>query len=391
MAPSLPPSSPVRLLKVVRPRTAVRTPVPPSSCPEVSIIIPARNEEASLGRCVESLTSQTGVSFEIIVVDDASTDRTREIALSFPGVRVISPQGLPRNLTERTFTGKNNAVIAGAREARAPWILFTDADTEHLPGSLARALAEARTAEADLLSYSPEQVVGSFTERAVMPVIFAELAARYPLQKVRDENSEVVAANGQYILVRRAAYEAVDGHVAVATEILEDVALARRFRSAGKRVYFRYGGDAVRTRMYRNWAQLREGWTKNLARLFPHLELLAFLSLAAWLVAWSALATAIFGAFTQRFVWTFCALFWLLLYRRIHAAHFALANNLIAMLFGPPIFTYLLLRSKQAYAHGRVSWKGRTYEVGGGSTPAAMKVVETRPKVGDQKLGTENG
>ncbi|MGB8005845.1 MAG: glycosyltransferase family 2 protein, partial [Terriglobales bacterium] len=283
MAPSLPPSSPVRLLKVVRPRTAVRTPVPPSSCPEVSIIIPARNEEASLGRCVESLTSQTGVSFEIIVVDDASTDRTREIALSFPGVRVISPQGLPRNFTERTFTGKNNAVIAGASEARAPWILFTDADTEHLPGSLARALAEARTAEADLLSYSPEQVVGSFTERAVMPVIFAELAARYPLQKVRDENSEVVAANGQYILVRRAAYEAVDGHVAVATEILEDVALARRFRSAGKRVYFRYGGDAVRTRMYRNWAQLREGWTKNLARLFPHLELLAFLSLAAWL------------------------------------------------------------------------------------------------------------
>ena len=125
-----------------------------------------------------------------------------------------------------------------------------------------------------------------------MPVVFAELAAQYPPHKVRDQSSGVVAANGQYILVRRAAYDAVGGHPAVATEILEDVALARLFRQAGHRVYFRYGGDAVRTRMYRTWAQLREGWTKNLVLLFPHPERRALQSVLLWLVAWLALGIA---------------------------------------------------------------------------------------------------
>src|SRR5208337_3554579 len=115
---------------------------PEASIPEVSIIIPARNEEASLGACLESLMAQTGVAFEIIVVDDDSTDRTREIAQSFAGVRVISA-GPPPDLTGKPWTGKNNALVAGAKAAPAPWLLFTDADTVHLPGSLARALDEA--------------------------------------------------------------------------------------------------------------------------------------------------------------------------------------------------------------------------------------------------------
>src|SRR5271157_4727210 len=97
---------------------------PQSPIPEVSIIVPARNEEASLGDCLESLTAQTGVAFEIIVVDDGSTDRTRAIAQSFAGVRVISPEPLPRDPTGRMWTGKNNAVVAGAKEASAPWLLF---------------------------------------------------------------------------------------------------------------------------------------------------------------------------------------------------------------------------------------------------------------------------
>src|SRR6202163_4878912 len=163
--------------------------------PEVAIIVPARNEETSLGDCLESLAAQTGAAFEIIVVDDGSTDRTREIAQSFAEVRIISPDPLPDG-----WTGKNNAVIAGAKEERAQWLLFTDADTVHLPGSLARALDEAKREGADLLSYSPEQVVCTFAERAVMPVVFAELAAQYPPQKVREQNLGIVAANGQYIL-----------------------------------------------------------------------------------------------------------------------------------------------------------------------------------------------
>lgn len=360
--------------------------------PEVSIIIPARNEEANLGACLGSLNSQTGVDVEIIVVDDASIDRTREIAQSFTGLQVVFPQPLPNDLIPNRHTGKNNALIAGTKHARAPWLLFTDADTVHLPGSLARALNEAKREHADLLSYSPEQIVVTFAERAVMPVVFAELAARYPPHKVRDQNSGVVAANGQYILVRRAAYESVGGHAAVATEILEDVALARRFRDAGKRVHFRYAADAVRTRMYRNWPQLREGWTKNLALLFPQSEFLIYQSLVLWLMAWWSLAVAVSGAITGHFIWILAAAFWLLVYRRISAANFQTVNNLIALLFGLPIFAYLLRRSTNACRNGQVFWKGRKYSIGvpSNTVSLAKQAADPLPGVESQKLRAEN-
>ena len=372
-------------------------PIPKGAILDVSIIVPARDEEASLGACLESLTAQTGLAFEIIVVDDGSTDHTRAIAQSFAGVQVISPEPLRENSAGKTctaenWTGKNNAVIAGAKEALAKWLLFTDADTVHQPGSLARALAEAQNERADLVSYSPEQVVVTFAERAVMPVIFAELARQYPPHKVRQRNSGVAAANGQYILVRRAPYDAVGGHTAVATEILEDVALARLFHNAGHRVYFRYGGDAVRTRMYRNWAQLREGWTKNLARLFPHPEWRALQSIFFWFLAWAALIVAASGVASRHFVWIAFAALSLFAYRRIRGAHFTTPNNLIAIAFGLPMFAYLLLRSRMAYAKGQVSWKGRACNIGApsGSSPAKTLGAKPLSRIESQKLRTEN-
>src|SRR5712691_2859089 len=240
--------------------------------PKISIIVPARNEESCLGACLASLTSQTGVPFEVIVVDDHSTDRTREIAASFSGIRVLQARPLPEG-----WTGKNNAVTTGALAALGEWLLFTDADTVHLPGSLARSLEEARKNKAALLSYSPEQVVKGFWEKAVMPVIFAELASYYRPSEVSDPRSPAAAANGQYLLLTREAYDAIGGHAAVSTSLLEDVALARAVKQSGRKILFRYGGDAVRTRMYRSFSQLREGWTKNLALLFPSAEDLAWL------------------------------------------------------------------------------------------------------------------
>src|SRR5205823_5799924 len=110
--------------------------------------------------------AQQDVSFEIIVVDDHSTDRTREIAQSFPGVHLVEAGPLGAG-----WTGKNNAVTAGARVSRGKWLLFTDADTVHLPGSLARSLREAKWHGASMLSYSPQQIVTGFWHKAVMPVI----------------------------------------------------------------------------------------------------------------------------------------------------------------------------------------------------------------------------
>ena len=329
---------------------------PVSEGPSVSVIVPARNEEACLGACLESLVTQTGVSFEIIVVDDASTDRTRAIAESFSGVKVIQPRPLPAG-----WTGKNNAVTAGAKQATGDWLLFTDADTVHRPGSLAHALAEAKQHGADLLSYSPEQEVHTLWEKAIMPVIFAELARKYPPSRVSDFSTNLAAANGQYLLISRAAYDAVGGHAAVADSLLEDVALARAVRDSGRKIYFRYGGDAVRTRMYRSFDQLREGWTKNLSLLFPSPVLLALQRAAEFLLATAGLALSGISAFAEE--WRFAALmliFPLLTVRRIATAHFSWQSNLLGIL-GLPLFSYLLLRSKLFYKRGQVSWKGRTY------------------------------
>jgi len=332
----------------------------------VSVIVPARNEEVCLGSCLESLVSQTGVAFEIVVVDDYSTDRTREIAASFPGVRVIEAGPLPDG-----WTGKNNAVTAGARAARGEWLLFTDADTVHLPGSLARAVAEARECGVDLLSYSPKQIAGSFWEMATLPVIFAELARQYPPKKVSDPASPIAAANGQYILIRREVYEAVGGHAAIAGEILEDVALARAVKRSGRRIRFRYAHDAVRTRMYRSFRGLREGWTKNLALLFPNPGELATQEFVVFVATvgtgWAMLRLLLAGKLHLLFTMSPAVLsgasflyMVLYLFSILRRAHSPWRSNLLA-LFGLPMFAYLLLRSKRAHAKGKVGWKGRTY------------------------------
>ncbi|MGA9980724.1 MAG: glycosyltransferase [Candidatus Sulfotelmatobacter sp.] len=327
-----------------------------STAPVVSVIVPARNEEASLGACLQSLVAQTGVDFEIIVVDDNSTDRTREIATSFPNVSVIEAAPLPSG-----WTGKNNAVVTGARQARGQWLLFTDADTVHLPGSLARALKEARENNADLLSYSPEQTVPTFWEKAVMPVIFADLASRYRPSEVSNPQSPAAAANGQYLLITREAYDAIGGHATVAADLLEDVALARVVKRSGRKLLFRYGGDAVRTRMYRTFAQLREGWTKNLARLFPSPVFLAAWRMLEFGVYVASLALVAISLADRDFV---LAPLYLIppavTIARIRRAHFSWSSTLLA-LFGLPMFAYLLLRSKRAHASGGILWKGRTY------------------------------
>src|SRR5260221_748 len=335
----------------------------------VSVIVPARNEEACLADCLQSLTTQSGVAFEIFVVDDHSTDRTREIAASFAGVRILEAAPLPDG-----WTGKNNAVTTGAGAAGGEWLLFTDADTVHLPGSLAAALKEAQENGAELLSYSPEQIAVSFWEMATLPVVFAELARQYSPSKVGDPNSPIAAANGQYILIRRETYDAVGGHAAIAGNILEDVALARAVKGSGRKIRFRYGANAVRTRMYRNYHQLRDGWTKNLVLLFPSPGWLALKSVLLWFFPWAALFLVIAGVLKQPWWNTIAVAGFVWLVTRLRRANFDVAMEFLGALFGMPMFAYLLLRSKRAHANGSVSWKDRTYA----PKDAAVKEPSTR-------------
>jgi chlorobactene glucosyltransferase len=232
----------------------------------VSIIVPARNEEANIERMLRSLAGQRGVR-EILVVDDQSEDRTWEILeglkAEMPLLRVWHIDSLPEG-----WLGKTYAVTVAAREAAGDWLLFTDADTEHLPGSLAALLELAEQEGADLLSLSPGQVTPTWWEKAVIPLVYVNLARLYRFEEVSKLGSAAAAANGQYLLIRREVYARVGGHQAIRHEILEDVELAKRVKGAGGKLLFLPGAAWVQTRMYRTFGEMWRGWTKNLFLIY---------------------------------------------------------------------------------------------------------------------------
>jgi hypothetical protein len=228
-------------------------------------------------------------------------------------------------------------------------------------------LQEAQGAGAALLSYSPKQEVHSFAERALLPVIFAELALTYRPKDVCDANSPVAAANGQYLLIRREVYDAVGGHAAVAGAILEDVELAKLVKRAGYRLQFRLS-DVVRTRMYRSFPQMWEGWTKNLALLFPHPRRLALSRLLEFVAIVTCAVIAVLkltqGEKTRAAVAAVVTIGLLsLLMERIRRAHFDWLSSSLAI-FGLPLFAILLLNSDISHRRGSVRWKGRRYGTG---------------------------
>jgi len=327
----------------------------------VDVVIPARNEEDCLGRCLQSLVAQQGISFRITVVDDGSTDHTRAIAESFPGVRVLSAGELGPGMT-----GKVNALVNGAAGTTAEWLLFTDADTFHYPGSLAASVTDAESRKVDLFSYSPEQETDSWWELAVMPLVFADLVRTYSSERINDPSDPTVAANGQYILVRREVYETLGGHRVLPLNVLEDIELAKIFKVSGHRIWFGYGAGMVRTRMYRTFSAMWEGWSKGLAILFRRPVLLAakraleFVSIAVVLAAGLAMVNR--NQFGSAAVFlAIGVLFYLIFLFRIRQAHFSWKANFMAFI-GLPIYVSLLLRSHLHFnRRGELTWKGRTY------------------------------
>ena len=357
----------------------------------VSIIVPARNEEAGLERCLRSLVEQQGIPFELILVDDGSTDRTPEIMGKFAGVRecpflgvnpsLLGVNSLKAGPVAQGWTGKANAVWQAVQQAHGNWLLFTDADTVHERGSLAAAVAEAKEHGAALLSYSPKQELHGIGERVVMPLVFGELASRFRPKEVSDQNSTAAAANGQYMLVQRDAYFGIGGHESVAGDLLEDVALARRIKQGGGKLHFRYGGDRVRARMYRSWAQLVEGWTKNLALLFPDARSLAWRRLSEFAaIGFLALADITADVEHKIFVGSIAlvlfAAFLTNFYVRVRRSHCGFFNAMLSVL-GLPLFSRLLLRSAYMHERGGVAWKGRVYSGSeSAGAPAASDSVQ---------------
>jgi hypothetical protein len=338
----------------------------------VSAIVPARNEEATLADAVVSLAAQPEIK-EIIVINDQSTDGTsgvlQQLSSGIARLRVLETQDLPAG-----WVGKNYAVSLGAAQATGDWLLFTDADGVHLPGSTARALADAEATGAGLVSYSPEQETRTWWEKALIPFVYTRLAHKFSYAEVSDPSSLAAAATGQYLLIRRDDYARIGGHAAVGGEVLEDVALARLAKQAAVRIHFASGYGIMRVRMYRTFGAMWQGWTKNLYplmggttggtgggtsravgrelfRVVPWIPLLV-LPLALLHLTWGVLGIALLAG--------------------RHAAYAAdLRRNRfpakLALYYLPGVVLYAaaLLNSEWRYVRGSVAWKGREYQVGG--------------------------
>jgi len=338
----------------------------------VSAIIPARNEEASIARTVESVAAQPEVG-EVIVVDDGSTDATSRI-LSELTTRVAKLRVLPAGSLPDGWVGKNHAVAVGAAEAHGEWLLFTDADTYHLPGAMARALTDAAEHRAVLVSYSPEQEMETWWERALIPFVYCRLAARFSFERVNDLALPDAAANGQFILVRREVYEELGGHQAVRSEILEDVALARCVKAAKCGVYFTAPAGVVRTRMYRSFGAMWEGWTKNLFPLIGGTAVAALRELAkitpvlgTLLIAWFVW----FGWHSGQVDWGWAvAIAVLMLSFRVARYGRDLYENRYPQRFiqyyvpAAGLYSLVLIVSWWKNSRGQVVWKGRGYPAG---------------------------
>jgi hypothetical protein len=255
-------------------------------------------------------------------------------------------------------------VWEGAKHATSRWLLFTDADAELKDGATARALRIAGETSAALVSFSPEQVTEAWYEKALIPFVYCRLAKYFSYDEVNDAKSEAAAANGQFLMIRGDVYNQIGGHESVAAEVLEDVALAKRAKAAGYRIWFGSGAGAVRVRMYRSFAAMWDGWKKNLYLLVGGTPDAVYRELLS-VVPWIPFALLVLGL---RVPIAFVAGLGLLVARHAVYANTLLRNHfrgIYILYYIPAVVLYggVLWASCRAYSQGIVEWKGRRVSV----------------------------
>lgn len=340
--------------------------------PFVSVIIPARNEEDMIGRCVTSLAQQEYPQFEIIVVNDNSTDRTEEILEELSGrfenLRVVNGQPLPEGWCGKPFAlHQGQAQVKRVNGSMGQWLLFTDADTWHHPQMLASVMGFALSRDVEMLSLMTDQEIVTFWEKVIQPIAMNFLVRFFPFQRVNDPDDPLAIANGQFILIRRDAYDRLGGHERVKGEVIEDLELARAAKQDRLRYMIADGRALVRTRMYTGLRDAWQGWTKvaythrdmTLGKLMVGVLMTALLGLAP-----TALLVAALVSRAPLFVGVSVALFlvyfyyWAQVNRALRVPIiYALTNPL-----GMALMMAMMLTSAAQVISGRgVVWKGRRY------------------------------
>ena len=359
---------------------------PDQPAPYISVIVPARDEARNIRRCLEALLAQDYPSYEIIVVDDRSTDETSDILREIqaglvdqaasgdhpqPSLQVIEGIDLPAG-----WTGKPHALQQGVQVARGEWLCFIDADTFAGTQLLASTYLTARQHGAHMFTILTRQELVTFWERTILPLVFTALGVGFPSRRVNDPSKPDAIANGQFILIQRDAYQAIGGHAAVKERIDEDRALAQAVKGAGYRLLLANGWQVATTRMYTNFSEIWEGWTKNIfLGMRDQLALLSFgalvgllgsLALPAWLLllGWSWLLGG--GGLVACVVAAQALLAWLaLLSSRAQACRaFEIPRTYAFTLpLGAFMLTAMMFASTFKVLSGRgVSWRGRTYK-----------------------------
>jgi len=369
---------------VIRRRPKLRdNPLPRTETPFVSVIVPARNEADNISGLTATLLSSEYRPFEVILVDDRSTDGTREIASRLAAnhpdlIRVVEGKPLPTG-----WIGKCWACWQGYRQAKGDVLVFTDADTRHHPRLLGHTVGALRERNADLVTAFPRQLMFSFWERVIQPQVFVAIMMRYrDGQKInRTRNPRDVIANGQYMAFGRKSYEAIGGHEAVRAEVVEDLRLAQRTVASGRRLHMAYGEDLIATRMYRTLDAIIEGWSKNLAiasrqTVDPWMRPFLPWAIAAFITGmWVAPPLLLLASPFIRLVpygWSATAtiaslVFWVVTYRRFSIPITSAPLYPLGALITAGLFVRSVLLGN------RVTWRGRRYD---GDSPRGDEVVD---------------
>ena len=337
---------------------------PPARLPAVSTIVPARNEELNIDRCVRGLLRQDYPNLEMIFVDDDSSDATPEILARHAArdhrVKVVQTGGKPEG-----WNGKQWACHCGAQAATGEWFCFMDADTYAEPHLISRTVAFAEANQIDMLTLQPWYEIRGLWERIVLPAGLLPLLLVFPPDRVNNPEDDLVMANGQFILIRRPVYEAVDGHAGIRDRMMDDFSLAESVKRAGYRLFVAEGMDLMRVRLYTNlkeiWrgalkaaVEISGGWTTSVLGLLLNI----LINVApVFLLAGAVLV----GARPVALILSVVVLLQVLYYGTVRIAAFrAPPWSAITYPFGSLIVSIILLDGMIRVASGRdIRWKDR--------------------------------